>query len=118
MANEKNKLEMELHKLAEQYKDKPENLKKAIIELTKNTSLDATISFLKKKSESTNLILDTSDPTNVSHDLTPVETPSQNQIETPAPAQLTEEEAEIVNKQKKGGKRRKKTKKYGHVKQF
>lgn len=131
MSDEKNELDMELHNLAKQYKDDRVNLEKAIKELAEKTSLDTTIDFMKKTSESADLLVDTTDPAKVSDALTPVllpETPSEKQIEAPPPAQSTEEEnahlvemeeirkaaekeAERVNSRGGGKRRKRKTKK-------
>jgi len=128
MSDEKNGLDMELHNLAKKFEDDPVNLKKAIKELADKTPLDTTINFMKEKSETANLLVNTSDPANVSDALTPLllsETPSQKQIQAPPPAEpkFTKEEqakfAEMENNRiaaqrnpvTGGGKKRRKTKK-------
>tara|TARA_B100001175_G_C19445264_1_gene608406 strand:+ start:229 stop:690 length:462 start_codon:yes stop_codon:yes gene_type:complete len=95
MADEKTNLEMELHKLAEQYKDDPVNLKISIDKLIKNTPQDVTISHMKKTSEDNNLLENTTDYNNVSNDLTPQPSsePQPQPAEPPSPpAEPTDEE--------------------------
>lgn len=132
MSDEKNELDMELHKLAIKFKDDHVNLEKAIKELADITPLDKTINFMKEKSKTANLLVNTSDPANVSVALTPLllsETQSQKQIQAPpAEPEFTKEEqakfAEMENKRiaaeeeaaqrnphTSGGKKRRKTKK-------
>ena len=133
MSDENNGLEMELHNLAKIFKDDPVNLEKAIKELADKTPLDITINFMKEKSKTANLLVNTSDPDDVSDDLTPLvlsEIPSQKQIQAPPPAEpeftkeeqakfaemennriAAEEEAALRNPVTGGGKKRRKTKK-------